>query len=160
MRPLSKLLVAMLGFFVIQMPGSSGLAQSEQALKGVLADPEVQAHIRDAAHRSTVVINNACVSASFELTDTVIVCRPLTCDSTGAIDGGAWKQVVRCGTRRAKASHASMFRLLSNWSTCLIACLVTRPRPRASACPITATASDALVITPNVAPANASTLSA
>src|SRR3954451_4012037 len=55
-------------------------------------------------------------------------------------------------------TQTSMLWLLSSRSTCLIACLVTSPRACASACPITATASDALVITPNVAPANASTL--
>ena len=43
--------------------------------------------------------------------------------------------------------------LLSSRSTCLTACLVTRPRACASAWPIVATASDAAVIAPSVAPA-------
>src|SRR5256885_6646186 len=69
----------------------------------------------------------------------------------------ALRAPIRWGAQWAKLSQTSMLWLLSSRSTCLIACLVTSPRACATACPITATASDALVITPNVAPANAST---
>src|SRR5271169_197974 len=44
--------------------------------------------------------------------------------------------------------------LLSNRSTCLTACLVTKPLACARAWPIIATASDADCITPGVAPVN------
>ncbi len=55
-----------------------------------------------------------------------------------------------------KLSHTSMPLLLSSRSTCLTACLVTRPRACANAWPIIATASDAAAITPRAAPAKAS----
>ena len=64
---------------------------------------------------------------------------------------------TRCGTQRAKLSQTSMPLLLSRRSTCLIACLVTRPRACASAWPIIATASEAPVMTPSVAAASEST---
>ena len=64
----------------------------------------------------------------------------------------SWRTPIWCGTQRAKLSHTSMPWLLSSRSTCLIACLVTKPR--ACAWPIIATASDAACITPSVAPAS------
>src|SRR3954451_4068536 len=66
----------------------------------------------------------------------------------------SWRVPTWCGTQWAKLLHTSMPSLLSRRSTCLTACLVTRPRACASAWPISATASDAAVITPSVAPAN------
>ncbi|MDR3534082.1 MAG: hypothetical protein P4L90_26395 [Rhodopila sp.] len=98
-----KLFAAALGIFVLQMPGALTLAQGQPSLNGVLADPGERAHVLDAARRATVVINNPCASATFDLTDVVVVYRPLTVDATGAITGGAWKQVVReegCGSIR------------------------------------------------------------
>jgi hypothetical protein len=64
---------------------------------------------------------------------------------------------IMCGTQRAKLSQTSMPWLLNSRSTCLIACFVTKPRACASAWPITATASEAPLITPSVAPASEST---
>src|SRR5277367_5126089 len=45
----------------------------------------------------------------------------------------------------------SMPSLDNNRSTCLMACLVTRPRARARPCPIVLTARDAVLMTPRVA---------
>ncbi len=61
------------------------------------------------------------------------------------------------GTHRAAISHGSMAWLLRSRSTCLIACRVRRPRAWAKDLPITATANDALTITPSVAWASDST---
>jgi hypothetical protein len=76
----------------------------------------------------------------------------------------ALRDPTRCGTQRAKLSQTSTPLLLSRRSTCLIACLVTRPRACAKAWPIMATASEAPVMTPpsraqspNVAAASEST---
>lgn len=54
------------------------------------------------------------------------------------------------GTHRANNSHGDTPALLNSRSTCLTACLVSKPRACASAWPIIATASDAPVITPSV----------
>ena len=53
-------------------------------------------------------------------------------------------------------SHTSMSALLIKRSTCLTACLVTKPRACANAWPMVAIASDAPVITHNVAPTRSS----
>ena len=66
------------------------------------------------------------------------------------------RRFIWCGTQRAKLSHTSIPVLLSSRSTCLTACLVTKPRAWARAWPMIATASDAAAITPSVAPARAS----
>ena len=57
----------------------------------------------------------------------------------------------------AKMSHASIPGLLSSRSTCLTACLGRRPRAWAKDLPMSATPSDAPVITPSVAFAREST---
>src|SRR3954453_9949720 len=61
------------------------------------------------------------------------------------------------GTQVAKTSQASSLRLLSSRSTCLMACLGRRPRAWAKDLPMSATPSDAPVITPRVAFAREST---
>ena len=61
------------------------------------------------------------------------------------------------GTQWCSKLSMSIPWLASMRSTCLVACLVVRPRARAKPWPIIATASDADWITPNVAPANDST---
>src|SRR5208283_2517872 len=55
------------------------------------------------------------------------------------------------GTHKAKISSTLMPGLDSSRSTCLIACLLARPRAAASPCPMAATASEAPCITPRVA---------
>ena len=50
----------------------------------------------------------------------------------------------------ANRSHTTTSALLSRRSTCLIACLSSRPRACASACPMTETANDAPVRIPSV----------
>jgi hypothetical protein len=103
MKAAVKLLTAALGIFALQMPRELTFAQGQPSLNGVVANPGERAHVLDAARRSTVVINNPCASANFDLTDVVVVYRPLTVDATGAINGGVWKQVVReegCGLSR------------------------------------------------------------
>src|SRR3954452_10317767 len=52
------------------------------------------------------------------------------------------------GTQLAKMSQASSLRLLSSRSTCLMACLGRRPRAWAKDLPMSATPSEAPVITP------------
>jgi hypothetical protein len=81
----------------------SALADNQAAFARILASPTEHEHVIAAAQRSTVVLNNPCVSAHFEMLDVVAVSTPPTFDSTGAIIGGAWKRVVReegCGVSR------------------------------------------------------------
>src|SRR3954470_11201152 len=61
------------------------------------------------------------------------------------------------GTQVAKMSQASSLRLLSSRSTCLTACLGRRPRAWAKDLPMSATPSEAPVMTPSVAFAKEST---
>jgi hypothetical protein len=72
-------------------------------LNSVIADPGVQQRVLGTAKKSTVVIYNPCPSAQFNLSEKFVVYKPLTSDGTGAVTGGAWKQVVQeqgCGTNR------------------------------------------------------------
>jgi hypothetical protein len=75
----------------------------DQALARILADPQEQASIVQAAGRSNVVLDMPCADAQFHLTDHVTVYTPVTTDAAGAITAGAWKQVVQeqgCGITR------------------------------------------------------------
>jgi hypothetical protein len=55
---------------------------------------------------------------------------------------------------RFDSSSTSIPRFDNSRSTCLMACLGSRPRPNASPCPIVFTAREALLMTPSVAFAN------
>src|SRR6478609_9077319 len=61
------------------------------------------------------------------------------------------------GTQWRSAASRSIPWLDSSRSTCLMACLVTRPRARARPCPIVLTAREAVLMTPSVALASDST---
>ncbi len=103
MKVAGKILAVALEVFAVQLPGALTFAQEQPSLNAVLADPRERSVVLDAARRSTVVVNNPCASANFDLTDVVVVYRPVTVDASGIINGGAWKQVVRergCGSSR------------------------------------------------------------
>jgi hypothetical protein len=102
MQPFGKAGPARLVLLALLAPGAA-VAQEQTLLERVLVDPTERAHVLAAARRSTVVLNEPCKSATFALADGVVLYRPVTADATGAVDGGAWKQVVReegCGASR------------------------------------------------------------
>ncbi len=95
--------LVVLGVAAVAMRGVGAFADDRAAFTRILANPGEQAHVLAAAKRASVVLNNPCSSARFELKDTVAIYARPSFDNSGAITGGAWKQVVSeegCSARR------------------------------------------------------------
>lgn len=97
-----SLVALSLAFMLAAMP-IVALGDDKADLLRVVADPVVQQRVLNAAKRSSVVINDSCPSAQFNLTDNLVIYKPLLRDTAGALIGGAWKQIVQengCGNSR------------------------------------------------------------
>jgi hypothetical protein len=78
-------------------------ADDPTAIATFTANPTVQQHLLSAAERSTVVLQNPCSTAQYEIEKRYVPYKPLGLDTTGAIIAGAWKQTIDeagCGIKR------------------------------------------------------------
>jgi hypothetical protein len=94
---------------VVLMLGSGGVlslaarADDQVVIAKLMANPSEQQSVLSAAQRSTVVLQNPCPSAQYNIETKYFPYTPPVLDSAGQITSGAWKQVVEgqgCGTKR------------------------------------------------------------
>jgi len=88
---------------IVLFCSSIAIAKGQDALVKLLTDPAHQRRVIDAAGRSTVLLQNPCPSATFDIERRFVVYKQPTFDNLGGLGDGAWKQIVDedgCGVRR------------------------------------------------------------
>jgi len=83
--------------------GAPALADDRAEFLKLMADPDVQKHVMEAAKHSTAMRINPCPAAEFNIQRQYSVYQPAIFDRDAHILSGAWKQVVAesgCGENR------------------------------------------------------------
>ncbi len=82
---------------------SIACADDRAAVAAFTANPTMQQRLLDAAERSTVVLQNPCPNAQYEIEQRYVPYRPVSLNNDGIMVSGAWKQPIDqtgCGIKR------------------------------------------------------------
>jgi len=98
-----KATLVVLALGVNEILSSIARADDKAAVAKLMADPAEQQHVLNAAEHSTVILQNPCPTAQYNIEKKFVPYEPVSLNSTGKIVAGAWKQVVDeqgCGVKR------------------------------------------------------------